>query len=39
MGTGGSRYVVGRPGWRQKCEHTLMLDSCGRRVRFLAVVM
>ena len=26
MGIGGSRYGAGRPGWRQKCEHTLMLD-------------
>jgi hypothetical protein len=21
MGTGGSRYGGGRPGWRRKCEH------------------
>src|ERR1700726_2086714 len=26
MGTGGSRYGAGRPGWRRKCEHLLMLD-------------
>ena len=31
MGTGGSRYGAGRPGWRRKCEHLLALD-----VRFLA---
>jgi hypothetical protein len=26
MGTGGSRYGAGRPGWRRKCEHLLSLD-------------
>jgi hypothetical protein len=26
MGTGGSRYGAGRPGWRRKCEHLLALD-------------
>lgn len=26
MGTGGSRYGAGRPGWRRKCEHLLRLD-------------
>lgn len=26
MGTGGSRYGAGRPGWRRKCEHSLALD-------------
>jgi len=26
MGTGGSRYGAGRPGWRPKCEHLLALD-------------
>jgi hypothetical protein len=35
MGTGGSRYGAGRPGWRRKCEHSLPLDirrfrQCGR---------
>jgi hypothetical protein len=26
MGTGGSRYGAGRPGWRRKCEQSLPLD-------------
>jgi len=26
MGTGGSRYGAGRPGWRRRCEHKLSLD-------------
>ena len=26
MGTGGSRYGAGRPGWRRKCEHLVSLD-------------
>lgn len=26
MGTGGSRYGAGRPGWRRKCEYSLALD-------------
>lgn len=26
MGSGGSRYGAGRPGWRQRCEHLLALD-------------
>src|SRR5215469_2758284 len=26
MGTGGSRFGSGRPGWRRKCEHLLALD-------------
>jgi len=26
MGTGGSRYGAGRPGWRRKCEQLLWLD-------------
>jgi len=26
MGTGGTRYGAGRPGWRRKCEHLLALD-------------
>ena len=26
MGTGGSRYGAGRPGWRRKCEDSLALD-------------
>jgi len=26
MGTGGSRYGAGRPGWRGKCEHLNRLD-------------
>jgi hypothetical protein len=26
MGTGGSRYGAGRPGWRRKCEHYLRFD-------------
>ena len=26
MGTGGSRYGAGRPGWRRKCEHLPALD-------------
>src|SRR5262252_2581060 len=26
MGSGGSRYGAGRPGWRRKCEHLLGLD-------------
>ena len=26
MGTGGSRWRAGRPGWRRKCEHLLGLD-------------
>jgi hypothetical protein len=26
MGTGGSRYGAGRPGWRRKCEHLPSLD-------------
>jgi hypothetical protein len=26
MGTGGSRFGAGRPGWRRKCEHLLALD-------------
>lgn len=35
MGTGGSRYGAGRPGWRRKCELSLTLDirklhRCGR---------
>ncbi len=28
MGTGGSRYGAGRPGWRQKCEQLIFLDIC-----------
>src|SRR5215472_1593559 len=26
MGSGGSRFGAGRPGWRRKCEHLLALD-------------
>ncbi len=26
MGTGGSRYGAGRPGWKRKCERSLPLD-------------
>jgi hypothetical protein len=26
MGTGGSRYGAGRPGWRRKCENLVSLD-------------
>lgn len=26
MGSGGSRYGAGRPGWRRRCEHKLALD-------------
>jgi hypothetical protein len=26
MGTGGSRYGAGRPGWRRKCENSLPID-------------
>src|SRR6516162_2464214 len=26
MGTGGTRYGAGRPGWRRKCEQMLALD-------------
>jgi hypothetical protein len=26
MGTGGSTYGAGRPGWRRKCEHLVSLD-------------
>ena len=26
MGTGGSRFEVGRPGWRRNCAHLLALD-------------
>jgi hypothetical protein len=31
MGSGGSRYAAGRPGWRRKCEQSLPLDI--RRLR------
>lgn len=35
MGTGGSRYGAGRPGWRRKCEQSMPFDirkvaRCGR---------
>src|SRR5215831_3574793 len=37
MGTGGSRYGAGRPGWRRKCEHLLGLDvrALARRGRLV----